>query len=886
MLTVLRRLLAFCRRNRLDDELAEEIRLHLDLRRQALVGEGLSPAEADRAARRRFGNVAAIRERARRLWGGSAIDALIADLRYGLRLIRKAPVFSAVAGLSLGVGIGASTVLFSVANALVLRPVHAANPEQLVRLFTSNAAGGLYSGSSYADYEAFRDAPVFAGLLASRRATATLSDAERPEVAAGLLVSGNYFEVLGLHPSRGRFFHPAEYATVGTHPVVVLAHDAWRRRFAADEGIVGRVIALNGHPFTVIGVGPPRFAGTGVEHAGDFFVPAVMQPVISPGPDVLRDRKARVFQVLGRLGPGVSLREADAALRVAAARLAQQDPEAWRDRAGRARVITVLPEIAARFAGGAPGAAAFIVSTVIAGVLGLVAMACVNVATVLLARATARRKEIAVRLAMGASRGRLVRQLLTECALLAAAGGALGLVLAQSAAALFLRFRPDGVPFLDLAIDYRILVFVLAVSLCAVVLSGLAPALQATRPDVQAELKDPVRGVRMRGLRFGLRAGLVVIQVAVSMALLTGAGLMLRSAAAGLTEHPGFRRQDVLSVGIDLSMVPDREGAHDRFYREAVAAVAALPAVERVALAGLVPMDGSNRQATFRIEDGASPATTSPDVNVVGAGYFALLDIPVRRGREFTRADTRTSPPVVVVNETMARRFWNGDALGRTLALEQTGDRLQVVGTVRDLRHRSFGEEPVPMVYFCAEQRYLPRMTLHVRAAAPSGVIGPAVQQVLRRIDRAAGLGRAETMTEYFERVTQPQRLGAAAAMATAALELALAAMALYGVIAFAASERKREIGLRVALGASRRSVVGLVMRDGLLMTAVGLVLGAGLALAGGAALRSVLIGVGPADPVSLAGAVMAILLVAAAASYVPARRALRIDPSTALRGE
>jgi predicted permease len=810
---------------------------------------------------------------------------LLQDVRYGLRLIRKAPGFSAVAVASLAVGIGASTVLFGFANALVVRPIQAARAEQLIQVFTSDFDGPLYGGSSYADYEVFRAVPVFGGLLASKRATASLSDAERPDVVRGLLVSANYFDVLGLRPSRGRFFRPDEERTP-IQPVVVLGHDVWRRRFGADPEIAGRVIELNGRPFTVIGVGPPRFAGTNIEDAADFFVPVTMHEIMEPGTDVLQNRRHRAFRVLGRLKAGVTLTEAAAALRVTAADLLRQDPAAWRDRAGRGRVITVLPETKARFAGAGPGSVLAIVSSVMGGVVALLAIACVNVATVLLARATTRRKEIAVRLAMGASRRRIVRQLLTECALLAAAGGALGLMIAQTVAALFLRFRPDGVPLFDMTLDGRILLFGIGASLLTVVLFGLAPALQATRPDVNAELKDAARAVRVRGFRFGLRAALVVIQVALSLALMIGGALMLRSAHFGRTEDPGFRRNDVFSVGIDLSTVRDRSGARARFYQEAVRAAAGLPGVERVALAALVPMDGSNSQTTIRIADGGSPTSTSPDINIVGAGYFALLDIPVKQGREFTEADRRSSPPVAVVNETMAQQFWNGDPVGRAFTDEHTGKQVQIVGVVRDLRHRSFGEDPLPMVYFCADQRPATRMTLHVRTTVPPHVIAPGLLRALHEIDRVAGLTGAESMHEYFDRVTVPQRLGAGAAMATAVLELALAVMALYGVIAFAASQRRREIGLRMALGASTRSVITLVMHEGLLLTAVGIVLGVGVALVGGSALRSTLIGIGPADPASFAGAVVLLVLVGAAASYLPARSASTVEPAVALRSE
>jgi predicted permease len=699
MVSILRRLLAYVRRDRLDDDVAEEVRLHLELRKQALIESGMTPADADREARRQFGNVTLIRERVRDQWGGSSIDMLIHDVRYGLRLIRKAPGFSAVAIASVALAIGASTVVFSFANSFLFRPLHAADPDRLVQIFTSSSSGNPYSGSSYADYEAFREVPAFSGVLASMRAKGTLSDEERPDVIAGLLVSGNYFDVLGLRPSRGRFFAPEESHTPGTHPVMVLSHDAWRRRFGSDPAIVGRVIELSGHPFTVIGVGPPRFTGTSIEYAAEFFVPAMMQAVVSPGPDMLRNRQARGFHILGRLRPGATVREADAALQVVAAQLLQEDPEAWRDQSGRSRVVTALPEMTARFADAGPGSVAFIFSSVIASVVALLAIACINVATVLLARATTRRKEIAIRLAIGASRRRLVRQLLTECALLAAAGGALGLMIAQVVAALFGRLRPAEVPPFDLTLDYRILGFSICASLVTVVFFGLAPALQTTRPDVNAELKDAARAIRIRGFRFGLRNGLVVIQVALSLALMIGAALLLRSSHAGRTEDPGFRRDGVLSIGIDLSAVPNRAGAHARFYQEAVRSVAA-------------------------------------------------------------------------------------------------------------------------------------------------------------------------------------------AAIAAGALELALSVMALYGVIAFAASQRRREIGLRMALGASNRSVIALMMREGLVMATAGIIAGVAIALPGGAALRSMLIGIGPADPVSFGCALLVLLLVTSAASYIPARSALSVDPSTALRTE
>jgi predicted permease len=777
-------------------------------------------------------------------------------------------------------------VLFSAANAFLFRPVQAANPSELVQVFTSDADGAPYGGASYADYEDFRDrARVFSRLLASTRVRATLSDADRPELMHGLLVSGNYFDVLGLLPSRGRFFLPEENRTPATHPVVVLSHHAWLRRFNADPDIAGRVVRLNGQAFTVIGVGPHAFAGTGFDEPAEFFVPVMMHGTIAPERVVLHDRQARVFTILGRLAAGVPDRDADAALARLAADLLEQDPAAWQDRTGRGRRITVLPELDARHARSGPGPALWIMTTVVAGVAVLLGITGVNVATVLLARASARRKEIAIRLAMGASRGRVVRLLLTECALLAAAGGAIGLLIAQGTATLFSRFRPAEAPAFDLSLDYRILLFSIAASLAAVAFFGLAPVLQSTRPDLETELRGIPRTVRMRRFHVGLRDALVVVQVAVSLASIVFASLLYRSVLAGFAEDVGFRRDGLLSIEADLAAVPAAGEARERFYREAVDSLAALPGIDQVVLAALVPLDGSNRQTRIAIRDGDSLISVVPDINVVGAGYFALLDVPLLRGREFTAIDRAGAPRVAVVNESMAREFWNGDAVGRVFE-DGEGAEVLVVGMVRDLRHRSLAEAPRPMVYFAAAQSTGSRMTFHLRTGVPAAAIGPAVQRTLRDLHASAGLSRVRTMAEYLHDVTAPQRLGGWTAAGAGMLELALAIIALYGVIAYATSQRTREIGLRMALGATAGSVHWLIMRKGLTLAAAGVVAGAGLALASGPALASLLIGVGPADPMSFAAAAALLLPIAAAASYVPARRALRIDPSAALRRE
>ncbi|HKW02576.1 MAG TPA: ABC transporter permease [Vicinamibacterales bacterium] len=879
---LVRRLLARLRRDRLDAELNEEIQHHLELRRRQLIDAGLDRQAADIEARRRFGNIAAIREQSFAWWSVAFVDDLSRDLRYGGRMLVKSWMFSAIAVVSLAAGIGASTVLFSFVNAWLFRPLPAANPAEIVQLFTSDFDGPRFGGSSYPDYEDFaRRTGAFAGLLASTHGQVTLSDADRPDIVDGEIVSPSYFDVLGLRPSGGRLFHASDGPLADA--VVVLSHEAWERRFGADPQVVGRTVGLNGHRVNVIGVGPPGFSGINIERAAEFFLPAAMQTVASIGPDLTHDRRARAFRVFGRLGAGKSTTGAEVALQAVAAQLLLEDPDAWRDASGRGRIVTVLPERDARFAGN-PEALTWILSSTAVAVSLLLGVACVNVATMLLARATTRRREIAVRLAIGASRARVVQQLLTECALLAGAGGVLGFLLARWTTALFTRFRPDGVPPFDLSLDYRLLAFGIAVSFLTVVLFGLAPALQTTRPDVNAELKGRARRIKTRRFSWGLRDALVVLQIALSLTLVVGAALLVRSAHIGRSEDPGFRRDGILNVGIDLSTVASAR--HASFYRESVRSVGGLPGVDRVTLATLVPMSGSNRQIRMSIDRDGSREPVSPDINIVGPGYFSMMGIRLMQGREFLDGDREGAPRVAVVNEMMARRFWNGDAIGRVLWDDDVHASVQVVGIVRDLQHRSFDEAPRPMAYFSADQDYTPRMTLHVSSAAPLAELGTTVVRALHEIDPAAAIGVPQTMVEHMDTVTMPQRAGGLAAAATGALELALGVMALYGVIVFAAAQRTREVAIRLALGATPGSVTRLIVRDGLALAVAGAALGIACAMGAAQVMTSLLIGVTPTDPVSVLGSTAAVLAVAVIASYLPARQVVRVNPTIALRCE
>ena len=887
MMRLLGRLAARFRRDRLDHELREEIEHHIEMRREQLETEGLDRQAARREARRRFGNVGLIREDSAAWWGFPAVEILWKDVRHAVRMLARSPGVSAIAVASLAVGIGASAAIFSFANAFLFRPLHAENASELVEVFTSGFEGSRYGGSSYEDYEDFRDrGRVFRGLLAATRAHATLGHRGRPERVTGVLVSANYFDVLGLQPSRGRFFASDENRTPGTHPVVVLSHYGWQRWFGSDPDIVGRPVRLNGLPFRVVGIGPAGFSGTNLEYAVEFFVPVMMQSAVSPDAGDARDRHVRVFTILGRLRAGATMAEANAALGTLAGQLAQEHPEAWRDQSGRPRVVTVLPEGEARLARMDPGTAAWILTSVFGAVAGILGVACVNVATMLVARGATRRKEMAIRQAMGASRGRLVGQLLVECALLGGAGCALGLALAEWTALLFDRLRPPELPALDLTADYRVLAFAIGTCLLTVVVFGLAPALATTRPDVHSTLKNVERTARIRRLRFGLREGLVVVQVAASVALIAAAALLVRSLFASRFEDPGFRRDGLMLVGMDLSTANLTRQSRARLYRDAVGAVASFPGVEAVTLAALVPMDGRTWNEHITVESDGSSAPGLPDVNVVGPGYFAMMGIPLLRGREFTPLDREGAPPVAIVNEAMAERFWQGDAIGRVFRAAGRNADVRVVGVILNVRHRSFDEAPRPMVYFPADQSDVDEMTLHLQTRVPVASLETAIVGALGDVGPVAALSAPRTMTAHMEVVTMPQRAGGLAAAAAGLVELALAVMALYGVVAFAVAQRAREIALRVALGAENAAVTRLIMRDALAPAAAGIALGIALALGVAQGARSLLIGIGPADPVSYIAAAALVLVVAVAASYVPARRALGIDPNIVLKSE
>jgi predicted permease len=824
------------------------------------------------------------------------MDSLLHDLRYALRALARSPGFTLVTVLTLALGIGANTTMFSVINAVLLRPLAGVMaPERLVGLYTSDYSGPPYGTSSFPDvveFAAQRD--LFAGVMAYTQDMAAVGRGEDVERRPAELVTGTYFEVLRLTPALGRFFAADEARPQSWAPVAVVSHAFWLAQLRGDSLAIGREIVVAGRPLTLIGVAPAGFTGMLRGLAVDVWLPLRTGAELGLGvrqPADLAERGARVLWVMARLAPGVTREQAEERLRVVARRLHAAYPDAWTDINAQVRRVTLLPESATRvppqMRRPALGFAALLMATV--GVVLLIA--CANVANLTLARAVRRGREIGVRLSLGASRGRIMRQMLTESAVLAALGAAGGLLLALWSVDLFTGVRTP-LPFtvhLDVAPDLRVLAFTLVIAVGTAVLTGLAPALRASRRDVAAVLKGAVPVDEVGRPRVTLRGVLVVVQMALSFLLLTGALLMLRTLRDATHIDPGFRADRMLLV--DVEPPPAGPGKIDptQFALGVRDQVAAVPGVRAVTWAEVVPL-GSRWQRRSTTVAGYQPARGEDmefDFNVVGPGYFRTMEIPLLRGRDFTDADRPGAPGVLIVNESFARRFWPGeDPLGKRVSIRgDEGPFLEVVGVARDGKYRSLAESGLPYVYAPALQE--PRgMTLHVRTTGEPASYIPAVRRAVSAAAPGFVVARPRTMAEHLGQALLPQRAAGTVLGSFALVALLLASLGLYGVVSYAVAQRTREIGVRVALGADRRRVLGFVLRQGARLAAVGLAVGVPLAWATTRLLTGLLLGGSAADPTTFAGAAVLLCTVALLATYVPARRAAHIEPMVALRYE
>ncbi len=851
----------------------------MEMRAEENRANGMDDAEARYCAQRRFGNAALLKESSE-AWGWRWLETLLQDLRYTLRTLRKRPAFTATAVVSLALGIGVNTAIFSFINGALLKRLPVPEPDRIVSIYHRSSQGWL-SSSSYPDYRFYNQHnDVFSGMVAYLRVPMLLREGQADERVSGELISPGYFSVLGLTPALGRW--PA-----GDEPLVVVSHDAWQRRFGADPAIVGRSLRIGAGVFAVAAVAPPGFSGLVLDWGGppEVWVPVAMnrQAVQAFSEiDALNAWGMHSFLVAGRLRPGVTIGQARAAMAVLCDRASAFRTAMIRE--GRRFSAEVHPAQQARFWPEYRGSIKRFLGLLAAGVGLILLIACLNLANLLVARTSQRQKEIAVRLSIGSGRGRLARQFLTESLVLSLAGGAAGLLVARWTAAYVNGFyRPFRIPLsLGAGLDPWVLAFALALSIATGVIFGLIPAGQASRIDLTAALKTETArlGAGRRGR--ALRDVLVVAQVALSVVLLAGAGLFLRTVDKARAEDVTRQPEKVLVAGLD-PVLQGYDNARSRlFFQQVLDRVKALPGVESAAMVYLIP-NGGMRGGTDIVVDRAK---IQVDYNVVSPDYFPMIGLPVLGGRGFTDQDREGAPAVAVINELMARRFWpGGNPLGRRFRLTgREGGEVEVVGLVRDGKFRNFRDTHRPCFYLPLAQAGRRQMNLEVRAAGDLAALVAAIRSEVRAIDPAIPLADVLTLETIRERSLSQERLIASLLAGCGGVALLLAAIGIYGVMAFAVAQRTREIGIRMALGARAGDVAAAVLRRCALLALAGLAIGLAAAAALSRLVASLLYGVSPRDPAVLAGSSLALVLTALLAGYLPARRASRIDPATALR--
>ena len=820
------------------------------------------------------------------------METIFQDIRYGVRMLTKNPAVTAVAVLTLALGIGANAAIFSGVSAFILRQLPVPDAHELVRPVEMAEDRGISDEVSYPDFVDYRNqATVFEAMSAEDMLQVALNSESQSDVIWGQAVSGSYFDVVRIKPIMGRTFLPEEDNAVGAHPVVVISHSLWQRRFGSDPNIVGKQLRLSNREYQVIGVAPESFTGSKFALSMDFWVPMAMVEELRRSPGLLSDRGSHWMNVLARLKPGVTLEQATAEMQAIAGRLNQAYPN---DRASNTSA-KVATEIDGRWEEAAmvmkSGAA---IAMAIVGLILLIA--CANVANLMLARAAARRKEIGIRLALGASRVRLIRQLLTESLLLSVLGGAFGLLLAYWVTDLMEGF----VPVLQyniienfFTLDSRALVFTLVISLATGLIFGVAPAWHSSNPDVVPILKGDVdAGRNPRGRRFSLRPTLVVVQVALSLAVLVCGGLFIKSFRQAQTMDPGFGTKEALIATLDPELVGYDTERSRNFFRQAIERASSLPGVEAAAAARLLPLgDSSNSNGPILKEGETLPrgsAGRTIMTNVISAGYFRALQIPVVDGRDFDDRDHAKAQRVVIINHAMAEMLWPGDsAVGKRIFIgAESRDPIEVVGVVKTGKYRNLAEDPKPYFYYPMTQRRPASMQLVMRTNVdPRGLAG-SIRKEVQNIDRSVPVSSVKTMTEHLTYALWAPNMAASFSLAFGVLAILLSAVGLYSVMAYVVSQRTREVGIRMALGANRADVMKMITVQGMRLAVIGVVIGLLLSLGLARALSSLLIGVSGYDVTTFVIVSALLVLVALVACYLPARRATKIDPLVALRYE
>ncbi len=811
------------------------------------------------------------------------MSEFIQDIRYGARQLIKNPGITVAAILCIALGIGANTATFSFANSILMFEPPVREADNLIRMFIGWDSGLDYGSWSYPDLVDFRDrSDVLDGLVGERPHPLHLSYEGENERVWGMIVTGNYFSELGIDLGMGRGFNPDEYNARGESPVVVISHDMWQTRMGSDPEILGKTIVLNRLAFTVIGVTQEGFHGTHVGFAPDLWATFMMAEALMPGNRVLDARGNHGIQfVTGRLKPGVTRDQARESLNALMTQLTEEYPDT---NTGKSIIVysesegNLHPMVRDAFVG-------FIAAMFL--VVGLILiLACANVAGLLLARSAAREREIGIRLSLGASRSRLIRQLLTESTLLALLAGGTGLLMSFWLVRLVATMEPPSdLPMSwDVAIDMRVLTFTCLATVLTGILFGLVPALQATRQNLVDALKE---GTSVAARRSSLtRWALVVCQVALSLVLLIGSALAVRGLQAAGDIDPGFEPDNLLIASVDLDLQGYDEDRGLQFHQQLRERLSATPGVVSVGYGDSIPLNlGSNSSGVvpegYEVAEGSAPPIV--DRNMVDHGYFEAMGIPILRGRSFRESDNDEAPPVMLVNEAFAERFWPGDnPIGKQV--RTWSDDFEVIGVVPTGKYISLGEDPRPYYYMSMNRFYSGAFFIHVRTAGDPGAMLETLRRQVQELDASLPVSSLQTMHEALGIAFLPARLAATVVTGFAVLALTLAAIGLYGVIAYSVSQGTREIGIRMALGAEATDVLKLVVRQGMVLTAIGLALGVfgGYALA--QLMAMLLYGIRPTDVIAFIVASLILAAIALIATYLPARRATRIDPMIALR--
>jgi predicted permease len=806
------------------------------------------------------------------------------DLRYAFRQLVKSPGFTAVAALSLALGIGATTTVFCWIQGILLYPLPGvARQEQIVALTTVHDQQ-MWDTVSLPDLKDYRELhEVFAGIIASQVTPACLTVEENSEWIYGQIATANFFEVLGVKPFLGRTFLPDEDQKPGGNPVLVLSETFWRRRFSGDSSIIGRTVELNRHSFTVVGVVPAAFMGTMSGLSCDFWAPVSMHREVANFGS-LDNRWDRWLHTQARLQPGADLARAQAVVEVFGARLEKVYPDS-----NRQIRLRVLPLAQAPY--GAQPVFGLVLRLLLAVSVGVLLIVAANMANLLLARATGRQKEIAIRLAMGASRGRLIRQLLTESLLLSLLGGIVGVVLAYWAVDLLLAWVPHTYLPVSLTckVDAQTLAFTLLLTVVTGVVFGLVPALQASRSNLNANLKEGGRGSGSAAAHHRLRSLLVIAEVALSLVLLIGAGLCIKSVHRARQADIGFTPDRVLLAGLRIGMNGYTEATAKIFYGRIEERLATLPGVEAVALCSWFPLgfEGGGMHGVDVDGYERKPGEdTTFQYSILSPHYFTVMKIPLLAGRDFTEQDDEKAPRAAIINETMAKRFWPGqDAVGRKF--KENGRTTTVVGVAKDGKYRSLNEPPKPFFYLPYRQGVWDlNLGICVRTVNDPAMLAGALQREIHQLDPRVEIWATLPMTEYIQAAFVAPALASRLLSWLGVVALTLAAMGVYGVMAYVVSQRTQEFGVRMALGAGAPEVLGLVLKEGLVLASAGIAAGMVLALTVTRLLASFLYGVSPFDLVTFVGVPVILGMVTLLACWLPAHRATKVDPMTALRAE